>query len=195
VKGPNYHVEIFGLRRPVTENILCSAEDRQKRPKVGSVLDALLEDSDMTTGNRKGDSEITRIIDVRLEGLTLRVADVLRSIEFYSTKLGFAVEINKAPQFAMIRVGGPTGGTIGLLVHDSRDPLGSMSTTPRQRAGIHVELTTDHLDELYEQLKAQGVEFFEPPHEEPWERSMRVHDPDGYTIEFAEGRRGHRGVT
>jgi hypothetical protein len=28
-----------------------------------------------------------------------------------------------------------------------------------------------------------------------WERSMRVHDPDGYTIEFAEGRRGHRGVT
>jgi hypothetical protein len=39
------------------------------------------------------------------------------------------------------------------------------------------------------------VEFFEPPHEEPWERSMRVHDPDGYTIEFAEGRRGHRGIT
>jgi catechol 2,3-dioxygenase-like lactoylglutathione lyase family enzyme len=183
------------LRRPITENILCLAEDRQKRPKVGSLLDALLEDSDMTTGNRKGDSEVARITDVRLEGLTLRVADVWRSIEFYCNKLGFAVEINKAPQFAMVRVGGPTGGTIGLLVHDSCDPLGSKSTTPRQRAGIHVELTTDHLDELYEQLKAQGVEFFEPPHEEPWERSMRVHDPDGYTIEFAEGRRGHRGVT
>ena len=59
----------------------------------------------------------------------------------------------------------------------------------------HVELTTDHLDQLYEHLKARGVEFFEPPHEEPWERSMRAHDPDGYTIEFAEGRRGHRGVT
>jgi catechol 2,3-dioxygenase-like lactoylglutathione lyase family enzyme len=183
------------LRRPITENILCLAEDRQKRPKVGSLLDALLEDSDMTTGNRKGDSEVARINDVRLEGLTLRVADVWRSIEFYCNKLGFAVEINKAPRFAMMRVGGPTGGTIGLLVHDRCDPLGSKSTTPRQRAGIHVELTTDHLDALYEQLKGQGVEFFEPPHEEPWERSMRVHDPDGYTIEFAEGRRGHRGVT
>ena len=101
----------------------------------------------------------------------------------------------QGPQFAMIRVGGPTGGTIGLLAHDSANPLGSISMTPEQRAGIHVELTTDNLDVLYEHLKARGVVFFEPPHEEPWERSMRAHDPDGYTVEFAEGRRGHRGVT
>jgi catechol 2,3-dioxygenase-like lactoylglutathione lyase family enzyme len=89
--------------------------------------------------------------------------------------------------------GGPQGGTIGLLPTDASDSSSVM--TPRQRAGIHIELTTDHLDELYEELKARGVEFFEPPHEEPWERSMRTHDPDGYTVEFAEGRRGHRGVT
>ena len=147
------------------------------------------------SGRRVGEDRSEPTLEVRLEGLTLRVADVARSIEFYRDMLGFAVEIDKAPQFAMIRVGGPTGGTIGLLVHDGGDPLGSKSTTPRQRAGIHVELTTDRLDALYEQLKARGVEFFEPPHEEPWERSMRVHDPDGYTIEFAEGRRGHRGAT
>jgi catechol 2,3-dioxygenase-like lactoylglutathione lyase family enzyme len=153
------------------------------------------ENSDMTTVNRTGRSEFGDSLDVRLEGLTLRVTDVGRSIEFYRDKLGFAVEIDKAPQFAMIRVGGPTGGTIGLLVHDSADPSGSKSTTSRQRAGIHVELITDHLDALYEHLQARGVEFFEPPHEEPWERSMKAHDPDGYTIEFAEGRRGHRGVT
>ena len=134
-------------------------------------------------------------VEVRLEGLTLRVADVARSIEFYGNKLGFTVEIDKAPQFAMIRVGGPGGGTIGLLAHDGADPLGSASATPRQRAGIHVELTTDDLDALYGHLKRRGVEFFEPPHEEPWERSMRAYDPDGYTVEFAEGRRGHRGVT
>src|SRR4030088_2928037 len=118
------------------------------------------EDSDMTTVDRKGDSEIGRIIEVRLEGLMLRVADVRRSIEFYGNKLGFTVEINKAPQFAMIRVGGPMGGTIGLLVHDSNDPLGSNSTTPRQRAGIHVELTTNHLDALYEHLKGRGGGVF-----------------------------------
>src|SRR5436853_6460161 len=102
------------------------------------------EDSDMTTVDRK--AEIGHIIKVRLEGLTLRVADVARSIEFYGNKLGFAIEINKAPQFAMIRVGGPRGGTIGLLIHDNADSRGSKSTTPQQRAGMHVELTTDHLD-------------------------------------------------
>ncbi len=63
-----------------------------------------------------------------------------------------------------------------------------------QRGGIHIELTTDDLDALYEELRGRGVEFFEPPHEEPWERLMRTHDPDGYTVEFAEGRRGHRGT-
>jgi catechol 2,3-dioxygenase-like lactoylglutathione lyase family enzyme len=127
---------------------------------------------------------------IRLEGLTLRVESVRRSIEFYGGKLGLSVEIDKIPQFAMIRVGGPQGGTIGLLPID-----GSSFTSREQRAGIHIELTTDDLDRLYEELKARGVEFFEPPHEEPWERSMRAYDPDGYTVEFAEGRRGHRGVT
>lgn len=128
--------------------------------------------------------------DVRLEGLTLRVESVQRSIEFYGGRLGFTVEINKAPHFAMIRIGGPTGGTIGLL------PLvpGGSPMSAEHRAGIHIELTTDDLEALYGELKMRGVEFFEPPHEEPWERSMRAHDPDGYTLEFAEGRRGHRGT-
>ena len=131
---------------------------------------------------------------IRMEGLTLRVADVRRSIAFYGGLLGIAVEIDKAPHFAMLRVGGPGGGTIGLLPH-GKDADGSGSATPRQRAGIHVELSTDDLDTLHVVLLARGVVFFEPPHEEPWERSMKAHDPDGYTIEFAEGRRGHRGVT
>ena len=68
----------------------------------------------MTTVNRDDGSEFGDTIEVRLEGLTLRVADVGRSIDFYRNKLGFTVEINKAPQFAMIRVGGATGEAMGL---------------------------------------------------------------------------------
>jgi len=129
--------------------------------------------------------------EIRLEGLTLRVENVQRSIAFYETKLGFTLEINKAPQFAMIRVGGTSGGTIGLLKKDED----GLPTSEQNQTGIHVELTTDHLDALHQELLARGVEFFEPPHDEPWERSMKAYDPDGYVIEFAEGRRGHRGVT
>src|ERR1700691_5423712 len=106
----------------------------------------------------KGESEIGRIIEVRLEGLTLRVASVRRSIEFYGDKLGFAVEIDKAPHFAMIRVGGPQGGTIGLLPSDPADAP-DWGMTAEGRAGIHIELTTDRLDELYELLQARGVVF------------------------------------
>jgi catechol 2,3-dioxygenase-like lactoylglutathione lyase family enzyme len=39
--------------------------------------------------------------------------------------------------------------------------------------------------------KAKGVVFHAPPHDEPWERSMTALDPDGYAVEFAQGKRGH----
>ncbi len=46
------------------------------------------------------------------------------------------------------------------------------------------------LDGLYEELKTKGVVFHAPPHDEPWERAMTAFDPDGYAVEFAQGRRG-----
>ena len=115
--------------------------------------------------------------DVRLEGLALRVADVKRSIVSIGTNLVLCWRSTKHPHFAMIRVGGPTRGTIGLLPHEDANPLGSASGTSEQRAGIQIELTTDNLDALYENLKARGVVFLEPPHEEPWKRSMRTKGP------------------
>jgi catechol 2,3-dioxygenase-like lactoylglutathione lyase family enzyme len=42
---------------------------------------------------------------MRLEGLTLTVESVERSIEFYSGKLGIKVEWNSVPAFAMLRHG------------------------------------------------------------------------------------------
>ncbi len=129
---------------------------------------------------------------MRFEGLTLTVESVERSIEFYSGKLGLAVEINAAPAFAMIRAGG--GGTIGLLSLKEAKKEGAEGTIPAQRRGIHVELSTDDLDGLYEELKSRGVVFHEPPHDEPWERSMTAFDPDGYSVEVAQGRRGHNQI-
>ena len=41
-----------------------------------------------------------------------------RSAEFYGHKLGLDIEANRAPTFALVRVGGPSGGTIGLLSAD-----------------------------------------------------------------------------
>lgn len=127
--------------------------------------------------------------DVRLEGLTLPVSDMNRSIEFYE-KLGFEVTVRALPEFAMLRVGGVGGGTIGLLAETHQDGAEASHWTHEDRAGIHVELEADDLDGLYEQLTAQGIDVASPPHDEPWERSMYLYDPDGFTVEFAQGARG-----
>lgn len=124
---------------------------------------------------------------MRFEGLTLTVASVERSIDFYSGKLGLNVEWNSVPAFAMLRLG---AGTIGLLAFAEASKEGVELSSAAQKMAIHVEFTTDHLDELYEELKAKGVKFHMPPHDEPWERSMTAFDPDGYAVEFAQGKRG-----
>jgi catechol 2,3-dioxygenase-like lactoylglutathione lyase family enzyme len=125
---------------------------------------------------------------LRFEGLTLTVASVEQSIEFYGGKLGLNVEYKSLPAFAMIRVG---SGTIGLLSVAEARKEGVEETSAQQKRAIHVEFTSDDLDGLYEALKAKGVAFHQPPHDEPWERSMTAFDPDGYAVEFAQGKRGH----
>jgi catechol 2,3-dioxygenase-like lactoylglutathione lyase family enzyme len=126
---------------------------------------------------------------MRLEGLTLTVESVQRSIDYYSGKLGLKVEWNAVPAFAMIRHG---AGTLGLLAMDEARKEGVEPSTAAQKRAIHVEFSTDDLDGLYEELKAKGVEFHQPPHDEPWERAMTAFDPDGYAVEFAQGRRGQK---
>ncbi len=127
--------------------------------------------------------------NLRFEGLTLTVESVERAIAFYGGKLGLSVEYNAAPDFAMIR--SANGGTIGLLALDVSRKEGVEPGSPEQKRAIHVEFSTDDLDALYEELKSRGVVFHQPPHDEPWERSITAFDPDGYAVEFAQGRRGH----
>ena len=117
---------------------------------------------------------------IRFEGLSLPVSDVARSVAFYQ-QFGFQVELY-GPQFALLRLG---EGTLGLL----KSEVLEQTHTLRER--IHIELSTDHLDELYAELQGRGVIFLEPPHDEPWERAMATPDPDGYHLEIAQGRRDH----
>ena len=129
------------------------------------------------------------------EGLTLTVENVDLAIEFYSGKLGLKLEYNASPDFALIRAGGDAGGTIGLLAFHVALKEGVEASSAAQKRAIHVELSTNNLDALYEELRANGVQFHQPPHDEPWERSMTAFDPDGYAVEFAQGRRGHNTTT
>lgn len=125
--------------------------------------------------------------DLRFEGLTLTVNNVEKSLQFYRDKIKLDVSYVSLPAFTLLRAG---AGTIGLLSQEEALKDGAGSTTPEQRRGVHVEFSTDDLDRLYADLTVDGVEFVEPPHDEPWERSMTALDPDGHSVEFAQGRRG-----
>ena len=106
--------------------------------------------------------------------------------------MGCKLEWDAAPAFGLIRAGGPEGGTIGLLSFAVAKKEGVTQMTAKQKRGIHIEFSTDDLDGLYKKLKSKGVRFETPPHDEPWERSMTTLDPDGYSVEFAQGRRGKK---
>lgn len=126
---------------------------------------------------------------ITFEGLSLPVVSLQRSVPFYES-LGFKAEI-RTDRFALMRLG---LGTVGLLEVGSRSArVDDLSSSLRML--VQVELSTDDLDALYEQLTAQGVTVHVPPRDRGFERSMQCLDPDGFTVEFAEGLRGHNATT
>lgn len=99
---------------------------------------------------------------LRFEGLTLTAENVAKSVEFYGGTLGLEVAHNAEPAFAMIRIGGERGGTIGLLSVEEARKEGAEEMTAGQRRAIHVEFTTDDLDALHKELTAKGMTFPRP---------------------------------
>ena len=122
---------------------------------------------------------------ITFEGCSLPVASLERSVSFYEAP-GFTTEI-RAEQFALMRLG---SGTVGLLQVGgaAREAL---ELTSALRLLIQVELSTDALDDLYAEFVRQEIPVRVPPRDRGFERSMQLVDPDGFTVEFAEGRRGH----
>lgn len=129
---------------------------------------------------------------LRFEGPTLSVERVERWVEFYGGILGLTVAYRSEPAFALMKVG--EVGTIGLLSVDEAGKEGAEKVTPGQRRSIHIEVSVDDLDAAYQELLDRGMTFHEPPHDEPWERVMTGFDPDGYSVEIAQGRRGESGA-
>lgn len=108
-----------------------------------------------------------------LAGLTLHVADLARSLEFYKRLPGAKVVVHRPDEFAMLRIG---NGRLGLL-------------QAKLPTGFHIEFETPNLNSLYEELRMAGIEPESPPQEKEWgEMDFRVVDPDGNIVEFGTMR-------
>lgn len=111
------------------------------------------------------------IMKVWLDGITLEVPDVERSLEFYQRIPGAVLEHHRPGEFALVRMG---EARLGLL------NIGA--------SGLHLEISASDVDQLHTQLSQAGIEALGPPEDRPWgERTFDVIDPDGNRLEFAGG--------
>src|SRR5262245_16410081 len=117
------------------------------------------------------------MVNTSLEGITLQVADVERSLAFYGTIPGAIVAYHRPGEFALVTIG---KGRLGLL-------------SKRFGGPTHVEIDTGDLDGLYQQLREAGITPESPPSKKPWDvvRDFVVVDPDGHAIEFGEAHGTH----
>jgi catechol 2,3-dioxygenase-like lactoylglutathione lyase family enzyme len=107
---------------------------------------------------------------MRLNHVTLRVADLDRSVAFYQL-LGLT-QIVAADGYA--RFVCPDGdGTLSL----------EQSDDPPAPGGVSVHFETDELDALHAELERRGVRFEQKPIDRPylWREAILL-DPDGHRL-------------
>lgn len=115
------------------------------------------------------DAAANTAVRVALEGVSLHVKDVEKSVAFYSLLPGSEKLIHRPGQFARFRIG---NGYLHVV-----------NAAHAQR--FHVELTTADLSALHAHLIASGIDTVGPPTTRAWGKTdLRVFDPDGNLLEF-----------
>src|SRR5690349_13551953 len=121
------------------------------------------------------DKDGGRAMAISLNGLTLHVADVERSCDFYVHIPGAKLLSYHPSEFALFQIG---EGRLGLLKH----PKGFHLELNR---GFHMEFESPDLDATYREVCEAGFQPESPPQDRPWgQRDFRVLDPDGNLLEF-----------
>ena len=108
------------------------------------------------------------------ETITLQVADLGRSLLFYTNFLGLEFS-ERSQKSASALVGG-----VRLLLHEDFDPS---LKGERRGAGIGIHFSVKDVDALHRELQKRGL-MVDLPETHPWGREFSLKDPDGYEIEF-----------
>ena len=117
----------------------------------------------------------------KARSIGIYVTDQDRALEFYADKLGFEVH-QDTPMGEM----GPPGQEDKRWIEVA--PKGSetvviLYTPPGMENRIggfsNILWDTDDIQATYEDLKGKGVEFTQPPSQQPWGWWAQFKDPDG----------------
>ncbi|MGH2451465.1 MAG: VOC family protein [Candidatus Limnocylindria bacterium] len=136
---------------------------------------------------------------IRIANAQLWVHDQEEALAFYTQKLGMEVRADvtlaELGDFRWLTVG-PAGQpdiSIALMaipgppVFDAETAEQVRTLTAKGAAGT-IFLTTEDCRAAYEELKARGVEFTEPPEERPYGIDSGFRDPSGNAIRLTQVR-------
>src|SRR3954471_4265905 len=122
--------------------------------------------------------------EAEFHGVRYQVADVARSVAFYTGRLGFTLRHQQLPAFAAVAVGPLTLLLSGPGASGSR-PL--PDGRPQQPGGCNrIVLRVSDLPGWIERLRASGVHFRNEMEVGPGGRQIQVDDPDGNPVELFE---------
>jgi catechol 2,3-dioxygenase-like lactoylglutathione lyase family enzyme len=110
----------------------------------------------------------------------LLVADIDRSIAFYTKKLGFNVDFRYEDFYAGIIKDG-----YSIHLKESK-PLIKKRESKKNNEDLDIIFSVDGVENLYEDFSNKSVEFTQPLRDMPYGKEFYVTDPDGNIIAFLE---------
>ncbi|HEX5135721.1 MAG TPA: VOC family protein [Planctomycetota bacterium] len=115
----------------------------------------------------------------RINFVTVPVKDQGRALDFYTRKLGFKVYTDQTMgDTRWIELQLP-GAETRLVLHPGS--AGAPAGLPA------LALLADNVKATYDDLRAKGVEFTEPPKKEHWGEYASLKDSEGNIVLFAKG--------
>lgn len=128
----------------------------------------------------------------------LWVHDQEVALKFWTEKVGMEVREDvsfpeEMGNFRWVTVGPPGQDDVGIVlmavpgepIMDEKTRGQVLDLTAKGFAGT-VFLTTDDCQESYEELRARGVEFNEPPNQMPYGIDSGFRDPSGNSVRLTE---------
>jgi glyoxylase I family protein len=122
-----------------------------------------------------------------VHGVRYQVKDVARSVAFYTTHLGFALEHQHLPAFANVSLGDASLLLSGPQASGSRPMPGGEQQEPG--GWNRVVLRVKDLPAFIDVLKEAGIHFRNAMETGPGGRQIQIEDPDGNPIELFEPAR------
>ena len=108
------------------------------------------------------------------------VADIERSIEFYTKKLGFSIDFRYEDFYAGIT-------RDGFSIHlKTGPPLIDLRQHKKNNGHLDLSFSVEGIEYFYKDLLSNAVEITQSLREMPYGREFYIADPDGHIIAFLE---------